>query len=134
VKTNDDDEVTGVKNSAAAAAMQLAMWEVIHDYDSTYDLDGGNFLRHEGIDNDLEYEVLQMIAAAEDYGDTGVILELEALTSEDAQNQAMLVGFTVTDLGPLQPVPLPAAAWPCVGLLAGVVGWKKYRGRKIEAA
>jgi hypothetical protein len=132
---------------ATAAAMQLAIWEILHDYDSigesvTYEAfddatSGGNFYTTGYAINDSSHwdAAAEMLNAAVAYGDLtgpGIKGFINAKPG-DAQNQAMLVGFELPNLPPAA-VPLPAAAWPCVGLLAGVVGWKKYRGRKIEAA
>ena len=56
-----------------------------------------------------------------------------ALIAQDVnqQNQA-IVGFSVST--PNIPVPVPAAAWPCIGLLSGLVGWKRLSNRKYRNA
>ncbi len=105
----------------AAASLQAAIWHVTglgphNDWNTKWNA--------QSLLNGLNQQLDEL--AFDDFN------EVYALIAEDSaqQNQAV-VGFSVNP-APINPVPLPAAAWPCIGMLAGVVGWKKYRNRKLE--
>ncbi|MFP4106081.1 MAG: hypothetical protein ACLFVU_08325 [Phycisphaerae bacterium] len=119
---------TGDSTGKAAASLQAAIWETI-DPDSDWGDAWNAPDLLDGLDGDID-----MPTGDEWDPEAGEVWEVYALIAQDPdqQNQA-IVGFT-TFSTPNIPVPVPAAAWPCIGLLSGLIGWKRLSNRKYRNA
>jgi hypothetical protein len=101
-------------DKTTSAAFQLALWEVI--YDDNFSLASGDFKSSTG--GTLRGIADGFLTAANDY--TGaqkwVITELKSDTAQD--------------LGTVNAIPLPAAAWLLLGVSGALVGAKRRSARK----
>jgi hypothetical protein len=108
------DDATIETSQPKGAAFQLALWEVI--YDDNFDLSAGDFKSSTG--GNLRSFANEFLTVASGY--TGpqkwVITELK---SDSAQ-----------DLGTVNAIPLPAAAWLLLGVSGALVGAKRRSARK----
>ncbi len=101
-----------IDNSLKAAAFQVALWEIIYDDATGFDLDAGNFYTS---DNDAVEAKAQKILDGLANADTGGF-DLTFLFSDDSQDIV-----TATRKDQLQPVPLPASGLVLAGGLAGLI-------------
>lgn len=107
------DEATTNDN---AAAFQLAVWNIVYDNDAS--VSAGTFKTTTA--GNFVATADSWLSALETY--EGPIANLAALTSRTAQDQLVEM-----PLPPNVPVPLPAAGWAGLAMLAGLAGTRKLR-------
>ena len=107
------DDATIQTEQPKGAAFQLALWEVI--YDDNFSLASGNFKSSTG--GPLLSVANGFLSAAFEYGGPQKWI-LSELKSETAQ-----------DLGTVNAIPLPAAAWLLLGVSGGLIAAKRRKAR-----
>ena len=101
-------------NRRKGAAFQLALWEVI--YDDNFDLGGGDFKSSTGGN-------VRSLA-------DGFLTEANAYTGPQQWVLTELSSDTAQDLGTVNAIPLPAAAWLLLGVTGGLVAAKRRSARR----
>lgn len=111
-----------INTTLEAAAFQVALWEIVHETDETYDLLDGD-IRISG--NDAVVDEASTYLSGLEQAQSG-LFEISFLSSADSQDLVMARLAPEASIAPPPAVPLPASA---LLLIAGLGGFAVMRRR-----
>ncbi|MEP4197152.1 MAG: VPLPA-CTERM sorting domain-containing protein [Aliishimia sp.] len=114
-----------IDTSIEAAAFQVALWEIVHDDASSFDLSAGNVLIS---GNDDVVDQASVYLSGLDTAATG-LFDISFLQSDSSQDLVIATLRTESIEGP-PPVPLPASSLLLLGGIGGLVAMRRKRSRR----